>query len=376
MLAALADPRLVSEKRDPQSSVVAIVLDKSGSQTIGGRMRQTAEAQERLEAALAALGGFETRIVTVGDDPGNGGTQAFAALAQGLKDVAPQRLGGAILVTDGIVHDIPQSLDALGFKAPLHALITGHAGERDRRIELVEAPRFGIVGKEQTLRARVVDTAGGSEPVTIEIRRDGARQGDVRVLPGQVIDIPVKIEHGGANVVELDTPAVPGELTELDQQGGGADRGRARPAQGFAGLGRAASGRARLAQSAARRRQCGAGAFHHPAPAGEARRRAGQRIVADRIPHGGPFWPQDRRIRSHHLRSLFEPDAAPSVYFQNIARFVDKGGAFLAAVGPDYAGSAAFIIRRSSRCCPRAPTAISPNSRSGRKSATTAASTR
>ena len=53
------------------------------------------------------------------------------------------------MVTDGIVHDIPASLDALGFEAPLHVLVTGHEGERNRRIELVEAPRFGIVGKDQ-----------------------------------------------------------------------------------------------------------------------------------------------------------------------------------------------------------------------------------
>ena len=65
----------------------------------------------------------------------------------------PERVGGAILVTDGDVDDIPESADELGFKAPLHAFITGHEGERDRRIELVEAPRFGIVGKDQTIFA-------------------------------------------------------------------------------------------------------------------------------------------------------------------------------------------------------------------------------
>ncbi len=40
------------------------------------------------------------------------------------------------MITDGVVHDIPSSIAALGFKAPLHAFITGHEGERDRRIEL------------------------------------------------------------------------------------------------------------------------------------------------------------------------------------------------------------------------------------------------
>ena len=82
-----------------------------------------------------------------------------------MSDVPADRVGAAILVTDGIVHDIPADVAALGFKAPLHALITGHEGERDRRIELVEAPRFGIVGKDQTISARVLDTANSGEPV-------------------------------------------------------------------------------------------------------------------------------------------------------------------------------------------------------------------
>ena len=85
----------------------------------------------------------------------------------------PERVGGAIMITDGDVHDIPGSAAALGFDAPLHALITGHEGERQRRIELIEAPRYGIVGKDQTIAARVLDSADHGEPVRLTVRRDG-----------------------------------------------------------------------------------------------------------------------------------------------------------------------------------------------------------
>ena len=113
-----------------------------------------------MEKSLGALGNVETRLIeTDRNDAENDGTRLFSALNAGLADVPPERVGGAILVTDGIVHDIPTNADALGFKAPLHALITGHEGERDRRIELLEAPRFGIVGKDQTIEVRVLDTA-------------------------------------------------------------------------------------------------------------------------------------------------------------------------------------------------------------------------
>ena len=94
-------------------------------------------------------------------------------LRSALADAPPERVGGAIMITDGDVHDIPKSPAALGFNAPLHALITGHEGERQRRIELIEAPRYGIVGKDQVIVARVLDSADHGEPVKLTVRRDG-----------------------------------------------------------------------------------------------------------------------------------------------------------------------------------------------------------
>ena len=129
-----------------------------------------------------------------------------------------KEFGGAILVTDGEVDDIPKSADELGFKAPLHAFITGHEGERDRRIELVEAPRFGIVGKDQTISLRVLDTQDHGEPVTIIVRRDGNEIATSTTHAGELVKVPVRVEHGGPNVVELEVPTLPDELTALNNK--------------------------------------------------------------------------------------------------------------------------------------------------------------
>jgi hypothetical protein len=151
ILLALVDPSLVREDREPLKDVVAVVLDRSASQAIGERKEQTDKARALIEKELADLGTVEARFIEAGqEDAAHDGTKLFTALNEALADVPPERIGGAIMVTDGIVHDIPAQVEALGFRAPLHALITGHEGERDRRIELVEAPRFGLVGKDQT----------------------------------------------------------------------------------------------------------------------------------------------------------------------------------------------------------------------------------
>ncbi len=336
LLAALADPSLVREQREAQKSIVAVVLDRSESQTLGARMTQVDAARKALEDAFAKTPDIEPRFVSVGT--GADGTLLFSALAEALKDVAPDRIGAAILVTDGLVHDIPAKAEALGFKAPLHALITGHEGERDRRIELVEAPRFGVVGKDQILRVRVVDSGGGFDPaITISARRDGEAIATRRAGPGEIVEIPVRIEHGGPNVVELETPVVPGELTDIDNKAvvvieGVRDRlkvllvsGEPHPGErGWRNLLRADANVELVHFTILRPPEKQDGV-----PASELS------LIA--FPTADLF---GRKINDFDL-IIFDRYSSqtllPSVYFDNIVAYVENGGAFLAAVGPDYA---------------------------------------
>jgi hypothetical protein len=214
LLAGLLDPSLMREDRRPLKDVVAVVIDRSGSNQIAERPRQTAEARAEIEKRLAALGNVEPHFVeTARGDPDNQGTRLFAALHSALSDTPPDRVGGAILVTDGLPHDIPSSLQGLGFDAPLHVLVTGHEGERNRRIELVEAPRFGIVGKDQTIVARIVDSGATNEPAELTVRRDGETIAKMAVPVGEAMPIKVPVDHAGPNVVELDVAPIKDELT-------------------------------------------------------------------------------------------------------------------------------------------------------------------
>ena len=213
LLLGLCDPNLVEENRRPLKDIVAIVVDRSASQDVGGRPQQTDKARDELEARLKALGDVDLRVVeTSREESDTDGTKLFAALHGALADAPPDRVGGAIMITDGVVHDIPASAAALGFNAPLHALVTGHEGERQRRIELVEAPRYGIVGKDQTIVARVLDSADHGEPVRLTVRRDGETIASIGARIGDPINIRTTIEHGGQNVIELEVAPVPGEI--------------------------------------------------------------------------------------------------------------------------------------------------------------------
>jgi hypothetical protein len=213
LLLGLCDPNLVQENRRPLKDIVAVVVDRSASQDIGERPGQTDKARDELKAGLKALGDVDLRVVeTSRQESDTEGTRLFAALRGALSDAPPERVGGAIMITDGDVHDIPPSAAALGFNAPLHALITGHEGERQRRIELVEAPRYGIVGKDQVIAARVLDSADHGEPVKLAVRRDGETIANIEAKVGERIEVKAPIDHAGPNVIELEVARVEGEL--------------------------------------------------------------------------------------------------------------------------------------------------------------------
>src|SRR5581483_2061732 len=137
------------------------------------------------------------------------GTMLFTDLGQALSDVPPDRLAGGIMITAGEVHDVP-----------VHALLTGKPGEYDRRLQVVTAPRFGIVGSSQTIEVKVTETTPGANPapVKLTISHQGEAPTVKTVQIGEKVKIPVAIDHAGPNIVEIEAEAAPGELTTVNNR--------------------------------------------------------------------------------------------------------------------------------------------------------------
>src|SRR6195952_699125 len=198
ILLALANPPFPREAREPLSSVAAVVIDKSPSQNFGTRNDETAKAQEALVDTLKKIKGLEVRVVEAGQADGEtDGTKLFGALSSALSDGPVDRVAGAFMITDGRVHDIPANAAAVGFQAPVHALVTGRKDERDRRIAISAAPRFGIVGQPQTITYRLDDQGVTGERAKVVVRRDGETINERTVLSGQTVNVDIDIDIDG-----------------------------------------------------------------------------------------------------------------------------------------------------------------------------------
>ena len=219
LVLALANPSLTREDRDPIPSVAAVIVDKSPSQNFGDRRAQTEAARQALVERLKHIPGLEVRVAEAGAADGEtDGTRLFSALSATLSDVPPDRIAGAILITDGRVHDVPADAAVLGFAAPVHALITGRSDEIDRRVVLTQTPRFGIVNQSQTLGFRVEDQGGKAGTAQVTVRRDGEVLEQRVVSVGTNVRVTVPIPHAGANIVEVEAAPLEGELTPVNNR--------------------------------------------------------------------------------------------------------------------------------------------------------------
>ena len=224
LIAALANPVLVEEERTPVPDIAAVVIDDSPSQGVAGRPQRTQAALAHVRAKLQGMGDLEMRVIHAGGGADKGtaprdGTLLFEPLGRALANVPRKRMAATILITDGQVHDVPESGGPLPFAGPLHVLITGGRKERDRMLVIEHVPSFALVGKKTEIRIRVEDRGAGGGRARVTLTRDGGAARTIEVEIGREHSIPLTIEHAGANIVQLEVEPGEGELTTANNRG-------------------------------------------------------------------------------------------------------------------------------------------------------------
>ncbi len=215
---ALLNPQLKQEERDPLSNIALVVVDQSDSQKITHRLKQTLLLEQKLREKLKSIDNLEIRTIQsrANDGGDDEGTHLIADMNNGLADIPRDRLAGIFLLTDGQIHDIPAEVESLGLDVPVHALISGRPGEFDRRLKLIEAPRFGIVETTRQIRLQVLQSGANArapERATLTIRRENQPDETIMVDIGKVQELDFEFPHSGQNIIEIELAGVPGELT-------------------------------------------------------------------------------------------------------------------------------------------------------------------
>ncbi|HUF86941.1 MAG TPA: hypothetical protein VMM59_06130 [Thermohalobaculum sp.] len=223
LVLALAGPQLKREEREGLKNVAFLVVDRSESTALEDRAAQIEAGAERLAAEIEALSTpadpLELRVVEVGPDESgrNRGTRLLSALDEAAAHVAPGQIAGAVLLSDGRVHDADR---IERFPAPVHALIAGRPDGFDLALEAVSTPAFGIVDESVTFRVvpRVHGAGSSVDRVAVEVSVDGEAPAIHGLLVGVENRIEIPVTHGGPNVVDIRLPAREGELTDRNNR--------------------------------------------------------------------------------------------------------------------------------------------------------------
>jgi hypothetical protein len=358
-LLALLNPKLVEEQRQPLNDVLALVVDRSDSQEIGGRRSTTSQAVAELQRKLERFSGLEVRVVAAGGRH----SRLFEARDEALSDVPPNRRAGTIMISDGQVDDVPKPAGegTEASAAPLQVLLTGTPEERDRRLVVVEAPSYGMVGDPLAMTLRIEDR-GGPEArespgrAVVSVRRDGGPVQKTQLRIGRDERLPFVLDHAGRSIIEIEVEAGPEELTLRNN-------------------------RAALLLNGVRDR------LRVLLVSGEPH--AGERtwrnlLKADPsvdLVHFTILRPPEKQdgtpvnelsLIAFPIRELFEIKLSefdliildryrrrgvlPHGYFLNIANYVEAGGALLEAVGPSFAGAMSLFRTPLENVLPGRPT--------------------
>jgi hypothetical protein len=360
LLAWLAGPRLVHETREALSDVALLLVDETESMQVGNRAALRDAARANIEAQAAKLPGLELRTVVVPQASGHpgeaGGTRLFDVMDHALADIPRGRLAGVLALTDGQVHDSP----AAPLSAPFHLLVPAKGEETDRRLRIVEAPSYGIVGRSVTLKVAIEDL-GVIRPdasAHLTLRRDGepAQTVTVPVGPPQPIDIP--ITRAGPTIVELTAEPLPGEVSDLNNHAvieinGVRDRLRVLLVSGEPHAGERTWRRLLKADPAV-------DLVH---------------FTILRPPDKDDMTPlNELALIAFPIRELFQVkikdfdliildrfqnrNILPAAYLRNIADYVRTGGALLMSVGPEFAGPASLAYTPLGGVMPAHPTGL------------------
>ena len=206
----LMQPQWVREAREPAEDVALVVVDQSESLGLAGRREAARATADAVAQRLAAEPGLDVRVRETRGGPD--GTMITSVIEDALSGVSRDRIGGVIVVTDGQAADPPPDPARLRDLGPAHILIVGDPDRRDRRLELISAPTFGIVGEPMRITGRVIDN-GGSAPVRVAVSIDGVQTAAVNARANQQFSVDVRLPHRGRNMVVVEAAAGAEEIT-------------------------------------------------------------------------------------------------------------------------------------------------------------------
>lgn len=218
ILLFLANPVISETQKASLDDIIIVLIDQSQSQTLDKRTEITQQAREQLTRKINEVGGIQIREVLT--DP-QSGSDLWSAYANTIANVPRARVAGTFILTDGQVTD-RRVTNAPASAAPVNVLLTGRDKDTDRKLTLVDAPRYGIISEPLNIRFRIDDigadekTLPGTATARVTLKVDGKEVHSDDVLVGETIAFQAPMSKPGETIIEVSVSERPGELSTIN----------------------------------------------------------------------------------------------------------------------------------------------------------------
>lgn len=207
LLVLAINPLKEQGEKQTLPGIVALLSDETASMVATNRVGEAKQIKAQIEQKLG-----RDYILKSSAIPNSDGEYTLSQkLDSVLNGKNPKQISGAIILSDGHL----KAGDLSKFAFPINQIIIGKSDEFDRNINLVK-PAIGVeIGQKASLIIRVEDNQNKVGTAEIELSF-GSKTQKTMVKLNEDIKIQIPIEASGKKEIAISTPIVSGEISGVN----------------------------------------------------------------------------------------------------------------------------------------------------------------
>ena len=240
MIIMVAQPSFKIEKRKIEKDIITLVIDKTDSQKIAERDKKVEEVYATI---LNEIGRFQsldilevrikkeettTRFGSVQNINNNklpikklenkepNKSNILSILENNINKIPSKRLSAILILTDGQIHDINKNNFFDKYDVPVYFLLVGEKKINDKRLSIISKPEFGYLDEESEIIVNLKDFLESNEmKATLLIEQKNSKR-EIQAVNGANTSIKINALEPGENIIKISSKIRPNELSTIN----------------------------------------------------------------------------------------------------------------------------------------------------------------
>ncbi len=236
----ISQPSLKIEKRKIEKDIITFVIDKTDSQKIAERDKKVEEVYATI---LDEIGRFqsldilEVRIkkeettIQFGsvqniknnklpskklENKETNKSNILSILENNINKIPSKRLSAILILTDGQIHDINKNNFFDKYDVPVYFLLVGEKKINDKRLSIISKPEFGYLDEESEIIVNLKDFLESNEMKAKLLIEQKNSKREIQVVNGANTSIKINALEPGENIIKISSNIRPNELSTIN----------------------------------------------------------------------------------------------------------------------------------------------------------------